>query len=135
VGLDEMMKFYAERFMEIGSVLTRLDDLGRSDEASADGIVPAYPWRDYMVVLRKDCEEVGLRTSVMAINKILYKLEADQLSFRTFGQATNVLRERISDELSLITVMRIPEEKSALYDKPDAFGSEVEKDFLMRALI
>jgi hypothetical protein len=128
VGLDEVLRFYAERYIRISNALADMDRQAAIVDPNQT-VDSNQGWEDLIGVLRERCEEVGLRMALLHLDQIVRDMEDGQATYLEIANSMTELRSRIADEISLMLVMRIPAEKAPYYEQEQPFGEKVATAF------
>jgi hypothetical protein len=132
VSLSDMEQYYAHAFYQIARCLEALARL--STKEVDDLIIPSDDFleRDSKGLkgVAESCALVGLTLSTMYAQRMSETIApGKKLTFAERAKHFTILQDRIQDEMSLMLVMRIPQEQAELYDKAELFGKNVNARF------
>ena len=122
----DMEKFSAEDVYKVARALQivttnrgAFDEKVSTDDLHTQVLKEA---RDYL-------EEIGLRLSLLQLNRMIKKIEGGETTNRQLTLQTNELQSRIQDEMSLALFLHISSKKAEYFGKPQLFGIEVAQAF------
>ncbi len=122
-----MERFSAATFQHIASGLTLiigpLEQLPQGTDASDLAIkyIPIVEW------VKKDCEKIGLKTSVFCANDFISL--ADGMTIQQLTGALRELDNTIRREMQGILFFHMPSDRGAFYSQPELFGQTVAAAF------
>ena len=138
VTLYDLMKFYAQNFLHIVSILGHLRNSLYTLEALMETLSNTEAiadWeRKYKVTenlqdMKVECEEAKLCDAARQIGIILKRLENPDLRFEYLRVALESVQEAIIGGFQDSTFIRIPEDKIQYYEATHPFGSDVSDRF------
>src|SRR5258706_14257350 len=125
----DMEQFSASYFWEVSRILEMFSATTLADQ---DGPIPetSRMATDWLPEMRKALEKLGLRLSVMSIDRAIQDINGGQLKTIDFQKKTlPEIQRRIRDEFSLQLFMHIPIERADRYDQKELLGKEVNAKF------
>jgi hypothetical protein len=99
----------------------------RKSPAIRAGLVPLP--RQIVEDIVKECQNIGLQISIIYANRLISDIESGTLSGEYFHQKCNELIKRIEDELSIVLLFSISNDKQYLVNQTNLFGDDVSKAF------
>ena len=134
VSLWNMLRFHADKFVEVLNYLNLLETLmGQSESQLKDMTNVAY-YGSMVEQLNGQLKDLGLKVSAKKAHQLhfaLTQISADERSHvwgTIIGKHINELRERVADELEGKAIYYISDHVDLLSDAPP-FGGKVERAF------
>jgi hypothetical protein len=123
----DMEKFSAEEFFRIARMLQSFVTLKLEDESKK---VDPKVWGKHFVDIADSLESIGLRMSLISLNRLISLIQAGELKYTTLKTACQDIQARIQDEMSLAVFFHLPNKKHTFYEqKEPLFGKEVHDVF------
>lgn len=125
-----MVRRFAAAFYRLGILLAWIDDtikrvVEKQDEPLGVDFEKALTPK--FLEVRGCCEVVGLKFSILAVDRLIAELSSKNIS--AFRTALAELKTRISDELNSSWFLYIPDDVRPYYNNSSLFGDEVAKKF------
>lgn len=130
VSLLDMLKFYAEKFVEVSSNLGKLTWLFA--QPFATNTQPFKPDESVIKLFDNMCEalkEINLENSILQAERVREMLVGENPDNQMISYGLDNLTGRIIDELRLSTVFLMPRMSGDYYSNPNPFGDEVFNNF------
>lgn len=127
-SLYSMLTFYAHRFFNICSTLATIRKHFPSKLNDEERAVVV----SHLKEIRDHCQDVGLRMSIIQIDRVMDILEEspDSIPHVNLPERLHEISVRIQDELQLSLFMQIPPENEKFYTEPcREFGNETLNKF------
>lgn len=124
----DMEKFSAHVFFAISRVLQTLSEYEPTDpkeKVNPDSKVID----DWLTDLRSQCDAIGLRLSSRHVSRAIERGKTGEMTVLEWKKMIPELHSRIHDEMEQNLFMYVPPVRAERYDKMEAFGPEVAKNF------
>jgi hypothetical protein len=123
-----MLKFNARNFIGLTHSLGRIETI--LEDGKNETVPPTSSLVGFLDQLTKDCEQIGLEFSILAITAFKAQLTSKGLQSTICFNKMLEIKNRVFDEIKLNYFFVIPQQKATdYYEKANLFGDEVFNKF------